>query len=124
MVSFFQFPFTPFLPRLKENGDIDASGGNLPTLKYNSQRLAIFRNLELLVIDEISMVRADLLDQIDITLRYTRRKWQQPFGGVQLLCLGLLGEYVARLVVATVPNFIRFTPSVRAAWPASPCFFP
>src|ERR1700733_6593824 len=65
--SFFQFPFTPFLPALKENGEIDSTK-NLPALKYNSLRLAIFRNLELLVIDEISMVRADLLDQIDVTL--------------------------------------------------------
>ncbi len=86
--SFFQFPFAPFIPRLKENGEIDPSAGNLPTLKYNSQRLSIFRNLELLVIDEISMVRADLLDQIDITLRHTRKKWQLPFGGVQLLLIG------------------------------------
>lgn len=86
--SFFQFPFTPFLPNINENGEIDANKTNLPTLKYNSQRLAIFRNLELLVIDEISMVRADLLDQIDITLRQTRRKWNLPFGGVQVLFIG------------------------------------
>src|SRR5207253_2646041 len=51
-------------------------------------RLAIFRNLELLVIDEISMVRADMLDQIDITLRQTRKKWHLPFGGVQVLLIG------------------------------------
>ncbi|MBC7862259.1 MAG: AAA family ATPase, partial [Bacteroidia bacterium] len=59
--SFFQFAFTPFVPALKEGGAIDTTK-NLPALKYNSQRLAIFRNLELLVIDEISMVRADMLD--------------------------------------------------------------
>lgn len=86
--SFFQFPFTPFLPTLKENGELDPSKTNLPTLKYNSQRLAIFRNLELLVIDEISMVRADLLDQIDVTLRQARRKWHLPYGGVQLMLIG------------------------------------
>jgi hypothetical protein len=85
--SFFQFPFAPFLPALKENGEIDSTK-NLPTLKYNSQRLAIFRSLELLVIDEISMVRADLLDQIDVTLRQTRKKWHLPFGGVQVLLIG------------------------------------
>jgi len=85
--SFFQFPFTPFLPVLKESGEIDSTK-NLPVLKYNSQRLAIFRNLELLVIDEISMVRADLLDQIDVTLRQTRKKWHLPFGGVQVLLIG------------------------------------
>jgi len=85
--SFFQFPFTPFLPALKESGEIDAAG-NSPVLKYNSQRLAIFRNLELLVIDEISMVRADLLDMVDVTLRQTRKKWHLPFGGVQVLLIG------------------------------------
>ena len=85
--SFFQFPFTPFLPALKENGEMDTSK-SLHALKYNSQRLAIFRNLELLVIDEISMVRADLLDQIDATLRHTRKKAYSPFGGVQVLLIG------------------------------------
>lgn len=86
--SFFQFPFSPFLPSLKENNIQDFSKNNLPTLKYNSQRLSIFRKLELLVIDEISMVRADLLDQIDATLRQTRKKWQLPFGGVQVMLIG------------------------------------
>ncbi len=86
--SFFQFPFSPFLPVLKENKEQDFSKSNLPTLKYSGQRLAIFRKLELLVIDEVSMVRADLLDQIDITLRQTRKKWHLPFGGVQVLLIG------------------------------------
>jgi hypothetical protein len=86
--SFFQFPFTPFLPVVRDNGEIDASSLSLPKLKYNNQRLSIFRNLELLVIDEISMVRADLLDQIDISLRQTRKKYHLPFGGVQLLLIG------------------------------------
>lgn len=86
--SFFQFPFTPFLPVLKENNEQDFSKSNLPALKYNSLRLSIFRKLELLVIDEISMVRADLLDQIDITLRQTRKKWHLPFGGVQVMLIG------------------------------------
>lgn len=85
--SFFQFPFGPFVIGLKENGQPDASK-NHAVLKYNAQRLAIFRNLELLVIDEISMVRADLLDQIDVTLRQTRKKWHLPFGGVQVLFIG------------------------------------
>jgi len=86
--SFFQFPFSPFLPILKDNGDVDITKSNLPTLKYNSQRLNIFRRLELLVIDEISMVRADLLDQIDLTLKFTRKKSHLPFGGVQVLLIG------------------------------------
>ncbi|MBA3663079.1 MAG: helix-turn-helix domain-containing protein [Bacteroidetes bacterium] len=83
--SFFQFPFTPFLPSLRE-GIPDKN--SLPVLKYNSQRLAIFKNLELLVIDEVSMVRADMMDQIDATLRQTRKKWHLPFGGVQVMLIG------------------------------------
>lgn len=86
--SFFQFPFTPFLSQLASDGTAKVTKENLPVLKYNSQRLAIFRQLELLVIDEVSMVRADLLDQIDQTLRYTRRRMNQPFGGVQVLLIG------------------------------------
>jgi hypothetical protein len=86
--SFFQFPFTPFLPTLRPNGELALSPEKIATLKYNKQRLAIFKNLELLVIDEISMVRADLLDQIDQTLRHTRRRSHLPFGGVQVLLIG------------------------------------
>lgn len=85
--SFFQFPFTPYIPSLKENGELNPAG-RLPVLRYNKQRLSILRNLELLIVDEISMVRADLLDQIDITLRQTRKKWHLPFGGVQVLLIG------------------------------------
>lgn len=86
--SFFQFPFTPLLPTLNEYGMLDVARTKLPVLKHNSQRLNIFRNLELLVIDEVSMVRADLLDQIDLTLRQTRGKRNLPFGGVQVLLIG------------------------------------
>ncbi len=85
--SFFQFAFTPFLPTLSESGEL-LPAKNGPVQKYNSQRLAIFRNLELLVIDEVSMVRADMLDQIDYTLRQTRKKWHLPFGGVQVMLIG------------------------------------
>lgn len=86
--SFFQFPFTPLLPTLNEYGMLDVARTKLPVLKHNAQRLNIYRNLELLVIDEVSMVRADLLDQIDLTLRQTRRKRHLPFGGVQVLLIG------------------------------------
>ncbi|HEY0261979.1 MAG TPA: helix-turn-helix domain-containing protein, partial [Chitinophagales bacterium] len=83
-----QFPFTPLLPTINANGGIDFARTKLPVLKHNAQRLNIFRNLELLIIDEVSMVRADLLDQIDIVLRQTRRKRHLPFGGVQVLLIG------------------------------------
>ncbi len=86
--SFFQFPFTPFLPVLNLEGNADQSKQSLASFKYNSLRLSIFRKLELLVIDEISMVRADLLDQIDFVLRSSRKKTHLPFGGVQLMFIG------------------------------------
>lgn len=86
--SFFQFPFTPFLPVLQANGQVNHASTQLGSLKYTGQRLSIFRRLELLIIDEVSMVRADLLDQIDQTLRVTRRKMHLPFGGVQVLLIG------------------------------------
>jgi ATP-dependent exoDNAse (exonuclease V) alpha subunit len=86
--SFFQFAFGPFVPHLNGQGEADYSRGHLPAQKYNSQRLNLMRNLELLIIDEISMVRADLLDQVDAALRQARRKWHLPFGGVQLLMIG------------------------------------
>jgi uncharacterized protein YpbB len=86
--SFFQFAFNPYVPNVNSEGELIRSSANLPVTKYNSQRLAIIRNLELLVIDEVSMVRADLLDQIDATLRHVRRRWELPFGGVQVLLIG------------------------------------
>ncbi len=86
--SFFQCPFKPFIPALQANGQVQHGASQLGSLKYTSQRLSIFRRLELLIIDEVSMVRADLLDQIDQTLRMTRRRLHLPFGGVQVLLIG------------------------------------
>jgi uncharacterized protein YpbB len=86
--SFFQFAFTPFVPVLQQDGQVDFHASKNRNLSYSSQRLAILRSLELLIIDEVSMVRADLLDQIDITLRQVRRQYHLPFGGVQLLLIG------------------------------------
>ncbi|MDP3556780.1 MAG: helix-turn-helix domain-containing protein [Bacteroidota bacterium] len=85
--SFFQFAFAPFLPVMNLEGAADYSKTTV-NFKYNSLRLSILRKLELLVIDEISMVRADLLDQIDFVLRTTRKKTHLPFGGVQVMFIG------------------------------------
>jgi hypothetical protein len=86
--SFLQLPFGPFLPELSDNGVADYRRTQLPVQKFSAQRLSLLRNLELLVIDEISMVRADLLDLADGVLRQARRKWHLPFGGVQVLMIG------------------------------------
>jgi energy-coupling factor transporter ATP-binding protein EcfA2 len=78
--SFFQLPFNPYLP--------DNPKKLLETLKLNSTRLKVLRELELLIIDEVSMVRADLLDAIDVVLKSIRRRKNEPFGGVQVLLIG------------------------------------
>ena len=83
--SFFQLPFGPFLP-----GYAQAEGGK-NKYKFSKRKIDIIRTLDLLVIDEISMVRADLLDAIDDVLRRYRSN-QKPFGGVQLLMIGDLHQ--------------------------------
>ena len=83
--SFFQLPFDPYLPDVKEL----VTEYQMPESRksLNKTKLNIIRTLELLIIDEISMVRADLMDAIDMTLRRIRRS-SRPFGGVQLLMIG------------------------------------
>lgn len=80
--SLFQLPFFPFLPTRGHKEDL------LGKMKFNRQRQQLLRKMELLVIDEISMVRADVMDAIDTILRSVRRNHAVPFGGVQLLCIG------------------------------------
>jgi len=84
--SFFQLPFGPFLPAGDQNA-ISTEGFQ----KFNREKIAILKSLDLLVIDEISMVRADLLDGIDSVLRLYKDR-NQPFGGVQLLMIGDLQQ--------------------------------
>lgn len=92
--SFFQMPFGPFLPpEISGNSEASVAGGN-PSgnfQKFNREKIAIIKSLDLLVIDEISMVRADLLDGIDSVLRRYKDR-NQPFGGVQLLMIGDLQQ--------------------------------
>ena len=83
--SFFQLPLCPYLPDVKEL----VTEYQMPE-KYRrprKERVKLIRTLELLIIDEISMVRADILDAVDMTLRSIRRN-EKPFGGVQLLMIG------------------------------------
>ncbi|WP_405573105.1 helix-turn-helix domain-containing protein [Winogradskyella sp. Asnod2-B02-A] len=83
--SFFQVPFGPILP----DTDLNASAGF--NRKFSKTKINIIRSLDLLVIDEISMVRADLLDGIDKTLRRFKNR-NLVFGGVQLLMIGDLQQ--------------------------------
>ncbi len=88
--SFFQLPFTPFIPRNK--GAYDSRLADryslLQNLRIEKEKREIFRALDLLIIDEVSMVRCDVLDSIDIVLRHFRRREDLPFGGVQLVFIG------------------------------------
>ena len=83
--SFFLLPLCPYLPDVKEL----VTEYQMPERKRNlrKDRIKIIRTLDLLIIDEISMVRADLLDAVDMMLRRYRRN-DKPFGGVQLLMIG------------------------------------
>lgn len=84
MHSFFKLPFHPLLP-----DDPKFTGRRLhESLKYNSNHRKLLKNLELVIIDEISMVRADIIDFIDKVLRTYSDNKREPFGGKQLLLVG------------------------------------
>ena len=79
--SFFQLPFSPYVPGAKVESRFD----------FSREKRKIIASIDLLIIDEISMVRADLLDAVDNVLRRFRDHYQ-PFGGVQLLMIGDLAQ--------------------------------
>ncbi len=80
--SLFQLPFHPFLPTTAAKSEM------LSKIRFNKQRLQLLRKMEVLVIDEVSMVRCDVMDAIDTILRSIRYQHQVPFGGVQLVFIG------------------------------------
>lgn len=91
--SFFQLPFSPFIPAQSKTGFSKTNETINPhnlisRLRYNKEKRKLLQQLELLVIDEISMVRCDLLDAVDIILRYYRKRPYEKFGGIQLLLIG------------------------------------
>jgi PIF1-like helicase/Helix-turn-helix domain/HRDC domain/Helicase len=92
--SFFQLPLSPFIP---ETRGLGFSGNNegvtnrhslISRLRFNSDKKKVLQQLELLIIDEISMVRCDTLDAIDTVLRHIRQQPSERFGGVQVLFIG------------------------------------
>ena len=92
--SFFQLPFGPFVPTARPAG----WGAGEPaytdvnrlfrSIRFNSSKRELLQELELLIIDEISMVRADTLDAVDTVLRHFRQQPLLPFGGLQVLYIG------------------------------------
>ena len=92
MHSFFQLPFSPFIPDdsgpNKQNEEVTNKNNLLSKLRMTSEKKKILQELELLIIDEISMVRCDMLDAVDAVLRHIRRRHNERFGGVQVLFIG------------------------------------
>ncbi len=84
--SFFKLPFYPLLP---DNPNFSLKGGKLHSfLKYTSAHRKLIKEVELVIIDEISMVRADIIDFIDKILRVYSQNMREPFGGKQILLVG------------------------------------
>ncbi len=136
--SFFQLPFSPFVPGSKGFGDSDDVADThslLSRLRLTSEKKRVIQELELLIIDEISMVRCDTLDAIDTVLRHIRQRRFERFGGVQVLFIGdmfqlppvvpdqewriLSGFYNSpyffdsRVIVEEPPVYIEFTKIYR-----------
>ena len=85
MHSFFKIPFKPLLP---DDPDIANITRLRKMLRYTKEKVKLIRELELIIIDEISMVRADIIDFVDRVLRVYSGNMREPFGGKQLLLVG------------------------------------
>lgn len=112
--SLFGLPLRTFLPTMERTPE--PYGNNISDLvqhfRYRKDKLKLLRELELLVIDEVSMLRSDVLDMIDHALRHVRRR-MDPFGGVQLLLIGDLYQ---------LPPVVR-EEQILSRYYASPFFF-
>ncbi len=91
--SFLQLPFGPFLPadqgfNTAYYGEVNNRTSLIRNLRIGRDKKQLLKELDLLVIDEISMVRADLLDAMDTVMRHVRNQPLQPFGGVQMVYIG------------------------------------
>jgi len=91
--SFFQLPFGTFIANKpsgwgETNYQVYNTNQLLGKLRIQKKKRDLIRELDLLIIDEVSMVRADVLDAIDTVLRHIRRRYHEPFGGLQMLFIG------------------------------------
>src|SRR6056297_78031 len=92
--SLFQLPFGSFIPDQNFNippnltEALNTPGTLLKTIKLNKAKRQLLQSIELLIIDEVSMLRADILDAIDVMLKSVRRNHNQSFGGIQILFIG------------------------------------
>lgn len=85
MHSFFKIPFKPMVP---DDPDYANPARMRKMLRYTKEKVKLIRELELIIIDEISMVRADIIDFVDRVLRVYSGNMREPFGGKQLLLVG------------------------------------
>lgn len=95
--SLFQLPFGSFIPsdaplNMSVTTQVTTPKQLTRNLQMHTSKRRLLQEIELLIIDEVSMLRADLLDAIDTILRYVRRKRNLPFGGVQILFIGDLHQ--------------------------------
>lgn len=90
--SFFQLPLAAYIPEgpgfSRERDEFVNAYTLLSRQRLDTDKRTVMQELQLLIIDEISMVRADTLDMIDMVLRHVRNRPDQPFGGVQVLFIG------------------------------------
>lgn len=98
--SFFQLPLHPFIPGLKIESKF----------AFSKEKRSIIKTIDILIIDEISMVRSDLLDAIDSVLRRFRNR-HKPFGGVQLLMIGDLQQLSPVVTDEDVQFLSQYYPS-------------
>ena len=111
--SFFKMPFRPILP---DDPDLSLQGNRIyELLKYNKTQRKLLKEVELIIIDEISMVRADMIDFIDRVLRVFSGNMRTPFGGKQLLLVGDIYQ-----LEPVVPADIR---DILARFYPTPFFF-
>ncbi len=93
--SFFQLPFQPFMPgnwnNWNQSGPIANEQTLLKNIRFSASKKDLLQELDLLVIDEVSMLRSDTLDAMDTVLRFYRKR-PQPFGGIQVLFIGDLHQ--------------------------------
>jgi hypothetical protein len=90
MHSFFQLPLGPYIPvtQRSASGGVTDKHTLFKNIRFSTEKRELLRDLQLLIIDEVSMVRCDTLDAIDAILRFFRRKPHHVFGGVQVLFIG------------------------------------
>src|SRR5882757_8496169 len=90
--SFFQLPLSPFIPEAKgfsnSNTEVVNRHSLVGRLRITKEKMKVLQQLELVIIDEISMVRCDTMDAIDTVLRHIRKRPYERFGGVQMLFIG------------------------------------